>query len=257
MIPESVLNDSESRIKNALIEVNAVIESAIRSLDVDSEGSLKTTKINIARAMAMRKLILKELTVGAYSRELDAIAAKFETIPDYVTTAFNDVQIDVSFTDVDDAIIKATANDALAEVAAMNTQWAADISSSVYASTISGGSRSDLIKATRQRLIGEAGVRGQPLAPHAATIVNTRIAEIDSLIMLRKGEEAGIQKWKYMGTTISDTRQWCVDHLNVELTTKEVKAWSKSQWKGKKSGDPFVVRGGWNCRHGWSAVVPD
>lgn len=255
MIPEDILNSGEARIKEALIEVNAVIESAIRGLDVDSIGNLKTTKINIARAKAMRKLILKELTVGGYSDALQTAAANYNQIPAYVTEAFAAINIDTRFTTVDSDIIAVTTSDTLAEVAAMNTQWAMDISSSIYASTISGTKRSDIIKLVRQRLIGEAGIRGQPLAPHAATIVNTRFAELDSLLLLRKGDEVGIDKWKYVGTAITDTREWCLEHLNKIYTTDEINAWGGKQWAGKKVGDPFVTRGGWNCRHGFSPYI--
>ena len=41
------------------------------------------------------------------------------------------------------------------------------------------------------------------------------------------------------------------------FTKDEVrKLWQRS-WKGKKAGDPFIVRGGYNCRHQWSFVNPN
>ena len=30
-----------------------------------------------------------------------------------------------------------------------------------------------------------------------------------------------------------------------------------TSWGAKKSGNPLVVRGGYNCRHQWSYVNPD
>jgi len=255
MIPEEVLNDAEKRISRALREVNAVIESAIRDLDIDSVGNIKATKINIQRAKSMRKLIIKELTNGDYSKEIESLVGGYSEVPSYVKEAFASVDIDPRFTSVDSDIINVTSSDTLAAVASLNPQWATDIGADVYAAAISGSSRKNAILSARQRLRGKTGKNGAPLAPHAATIVNTNFAELDSLMLLRKGDEAGIEKWKYVGTTISDTRQWCVDHLDDVLTTKEVKAWSKKQWQGKKAGDPFVTRGGWNCRHGWTPYI--
>ena len=42
------------------------------------------------------------------------------------------------------------------------------------------------------------------------------------------------------------------------FTIDEVKQlWASRLWSGKKSGNPLVVRGGYNCRHQWSYVNPD
>jgi len=40
------------------------------------------------------------------------------------------------------------------------------------------------------------------------------------------------------------------------------KAWpidplTSQTWQGKAQGDPFVVRGGYNCRHHWQPTDPD
>ena len=46
--------------------------------------------------------------------------------------------------------------------------------------------------------------------------------------------------------------------LFIFFTIDEVnKLWSSRRWKGKKSGNPLIVRGGYNCRHQWSYVNPD
>jgi hypothetical protein len=34
------------------------------------------------------------------------------------------------------------------------------------------------------------------------------------------------------------------------MTEKQIRnIWNSQTWQGKKPGDPFVVRGGYNCRH--------
>ena len=45
-------------------------------------------------------------------------------------------------------------------------------------------------------------------------------------------------------------------HHHVDID--EVRSlWASKNWKGKKPGDPLIVRGGYNCRHQWSFVNPD
>ena len=42
------------------------------------------------------------------------------------------------------------------------------------------------------------------------------------------------------------------------MTEDEIREeWANNSWAGKSSGDPFIVRGGYNCRHHWVATDPD
>ena len=58
-------------------------------------------------------------------------------------------------------------------------------------------------------------------------------------------------KYKYVGGIIPTTRPFCNSHNgNVYSQTEITNIWSGS-WEGKAPGDPFAVRGGYNCRHFW------
>ena len=65
---------------------------------------------------------------------------------------------------------------------------------------------------------------------------------------------AGIKKFKYAGGTISTTRPFCQSHNNKLYTLSEIRTIWRGSWGGKKPGDPFTVRGGYNCRHYWIPV---
>lgn len=65
-----------------------------------------------------------------------------------------------------------------------------------------------------------------------------------------------IERWEYYGDVIKDSRDWCIEHEGRIMTTQEIRdEWASRSWKGKSSGDPFIVRGGYNCRHHFAAVV--
>ena len=69
------------------------------------------------------------------------------------------------------------------------------------------------------------------------------------------GQRVGATKWKYFGSLIRDSRQVCEKTVNKEFTENEIREiWSNEDWAGKAPGDPFVVRGGYNCRHHWRPV---
>jgi hypothetical protein len=58
-------------------------------------------------------------------------------------------------------------------------------------------------------------------------------------------------KYKYVGGIILTTRPFCNSHNGKVYSQTEItNIWSGS-WEGKAPGDPFAVRGGYNCRHFW------
>jgi len=256
MIPESHYTSNEKRILQAVAAVNNQISVMVQSLlKVDGAGRIKSTAGNIQRAKQMQKAIMKEMTQGAFKDEMNSLIGTFGKIPDYATEAFQEVRLLPEFGQADDEMVRIMANDTLNEVSAMATQWAGNINSAVYAGAIAGTPRKELLKQAEQLLIGHSDVRGRPMVNYVQTIVNTRIAELDTLMILRKGDELGIERWRYTGSTIRDSREWCVDHAGKIFTKEEIEEWRDKKWNGKKAGDPFVTRGGWNCRHGFSPVL--
>ena len=107
---------------------------------------------------------------------------------------------------------------------------------------------------------------GENMKRYAGQILNDGLREFDATLNLHKSVEAGLTMCKYFGNIIPTTRDHCrlvrsgeYDIRNGGLfTIDEVKSlWASKSWKGKKSGDPLLVRGGYNCRHQWSFVNPD
>ena len=45
--------------------------------------------------------------------------------------------------------------------------------------------------------------------------------------------------------------------LNKTLTEEQIRdMWNNRSWQGKSTGDPFIVRGGYRCRHTWIPTDP-
>ena len=255
MIPESQYTANEKLIAKTLEEINSQVNSLIRNLTITGAGNIKTTAGNLKRVKSMQKEIMASLTTGEFKTAMEKVVSGYAKIPDYVSEAFSVVDVATEFSAADADMIRIMQNDTLNEASALAAQWGGEINSAIYTGTIAGTPRKDLIKQTQQLLIGHTDARGRPMQGYASTIVNTRIAELDTLMMMRKGDEIGVERWRYTGSTIADSRPWCVSHAGRIFTTEEVKAWAGKSWAGKKSGDPFIVRGGWNCRHGWSPVI--
>ena len=106
---------------------------------------------------------------------------------------------------------------------------------------------------------------GENMKRYAGQILNDSLREFDATLNLAKSNDAGLTHVVYQGSNIPTTRDFCrlvrsgaYDKRNGGLfTIDEVRKLWRRNWKGKKPGDPFIVRGGYNCRHQWSFVNPD
>ncbi|BAR14263.1 phage minor capsid protein 2 [uncultured Mediterranean phage uvMED] len=107
---------------------------------------------------------------------------------------------------------------------------------------------------------------GENMKRYAGQILNDSLRDFDATLNFNKSQDAGLTFVKYYGDVIPTTRDHCRNIINGVydkrkgglFTIDEVnKLWTSRSWKGKKSGNPLVVRGGYNCRHQWSYVNPD
>lgn len=78
----------------------------------------------------------------------------------------------------------------------------------------------------------------------------TSTRNIDGALTLIRSRNAGIEKYRYVGGVIPTTRDFCSRHNGKEYTLAEINTiWRTQNWSGKAPGNPFIVRGGYNCRH--------
>ena len=107
---------------------------------------------------------------------------------------------------------------------------------------------------------------GENMKRYAGQILNDSLRDFDATLNFNKSKDAGLTFVKYYGDVIPTTREICRNLISGVynkrksglFTIDEVrKLWTSRSWSGKKSGNPLVVRGGYNCRHQWSYVNPD
>ena len=96
---------------------------------------------------------------------------------------------------------------------------------------------------------------GPNLLAMSKTASHDHIMDFDSVYSQWRGESLGVTVWRYAGGVSSNTRDFCASVSGEEFTREQARAmWASRSWGGKRSGDPFVVRGGYNCRHYWVPV---
>ena len=101
-----------------------------------------------------------------------------------------------------------------------------------------------------------AGVNvGSSLNNKVKAGMHDKVMDFDAVFIKHRAEQAGLTKFKYTGSIIAESRDFCVRNVGRTFTKAEAQSlWSSQSWKGKRNGDPFVVRGGHNCRHFWIPV---
>ena len=106
---------------------------------------------------------------------------------------------------------------------------------------------------------------GENMRRYAGQILNDSLRDFDATLNFNKANDAGLKFVKYYGDVIPTTRDLCRRMINGQFNKRksgifsidEIKEIWDRDWKGKKSGNPLVVRGGYNCRHQFSYVNPD
>jgi len=128
----------------------------------------------------------------------------------------------------------------------------AEIVSTLSTQIATGAKKSDIINSVKKTLessgLGNNNIRG------LKTIITTKAFELESLVNKELSILIGVSSWKYEGPSDSKNRAWCASHVGNTLTKKEFEDWRNKSWDGKRDGDPFVVRGGWNCRHHFTPI---
>ena len=96
---------------------------------------------------------------------------------------------------------------------------------------------------------------GNNLRRYATTYATDSLNQYSASITAATAREQGIDSFEYYGDVIRDSREFCKKHVGKIYNADEItKIWAGS-WAGKSAGDPFIVRGGYNCRHQWLPKV--
>jgi len=110
------------------------------------------------------------------------------------------------------------------------------------------------VAAIRAALPGDVNTSAS-LITRLRTAADSIVGSFDGAFAKARATRLGISRFRYEGGLIETSRPFCRDMLGRELNIDEIQSkWSGSSWKGKEPGDPFVVRGGYNCRHYWVPI---
>lgn len=111
---------------------------------------------------------------------------------------------------------------------------------------IAGVVATDLVSQTRDLM--QKGIA------RIQTQATTGVMQFDTVVTKLRSTEQGVTRWRYVGGVIDTTRPFCASLDGGTFTLEEIQSLWSDTWQGQAPGDPFVVRGGYNCRHFWIPV---
>ena len=249
---ESLADNHEAQIKKTLENLE---EEIISTISRATGGELISTRI----AIELRKDIKRHIQ-ETYLFEADTIIREYDKIVNEFLNEFGTLNIPDKFkslTKIDLETINALKYQSFSGFEDLANRYLTDISSNVYQNAIAGRSFRDMVKDIKGKVTGLEDRAGKPMSSHAGQLAHDSIMQFDGQFTIHKAKEAGLKHFKYTGTIMGTTRDFCRRHIGRTYNEKQIRAIWTGSWSGKSSGDPFIVRGGYRCRHTWLPVDKD
>lgn len=272
-IVEALTTRHEKRLYDILQELEQRIASLAMSAPTQ-DGQLFDLKWSLD-ARAQIEQIMRE----TYLQEVDSQIREYQQVVDSMTEMLNEYG---EFTGLDANIIANLQRVAFYGFQDIASTFANELADELYHNAITGRPLEDSVRNLRQKINGvyiasdqveierlvelaeqgdEEAVRqlhkvyaadrtGRNMRRYARQMVVDSLMQFDASINVVAGREIGAEKWKYYGTRVEDSRPFCVRHAGAVWTEEEIRErWASEDWQGKADGDPFIVRGGYSCRH--------
>ena len=228
----------QKRLGDALVTLEDRIADLMATAPL-KDGELFDLEWAIAARTEIRRLVEEEYltAVDGIIREYPSVAASASTM----------LATYGAFTEVDPKIITQLQNLTFQGFEDIGNEYIDVISKEVYQNTLTGRAFAESVKTIKE-------VAGGNMARYATQQMHDSLMQFDASINVAIGKEAGATKWKYVGRLIETSRPFCREHEGEVMTTERIEELWAGDWAGKASGDPFIVRGGYNCKHRFRPV---
>ena len=274
----------QPRIAAALQELEERIAQLMASAPL-RDGELFDLEWALSARPELRKLI-----DDIYLAEVQASIAQYKNVS---ASALSMLKTYGDFTNVDASVINQLQRLSFQGFEAIAAEYLDVLATEIYQSTLTGRAFSESVKNLRQSINGiyissdsleakklvdiaangtkaqqAAAVEklqtlygrdrtGRNLRRYSVQMMQDSLMQFDASINTAIGKESGAEKWKYYGSLVRDSREFCEERAGKVFTNEEIATQWSGSWAGKAPGDPFIVRGGYNCRHHWRPVFEE
>ncbi len=229
----------QARLAEALSTLEDRVADLLASAPL-KDGDLFDLEWAVQSRAEIRRLVEEEYlkTVDGIIREYTAVAGgTAEMLATYG-----------AFTKLDPSIINQLQRLSFQGFQDIGTEYLDIVAKEVYQNTLTGRAFAESVRTVKEAVGGR-------LAKNANQLVHDYLMQFDASVNTAIGMKAGATKWKYVGRIIATTRPFCREHEGQTFTNEEIESTWSGSWAGKASGDPHIVRGGYNCGHQFRPVI--
>ena len=281
---ERLADQHQRRIADILTVVEADLARQLDSAPT-ADGALFDLEWAVNARTEMRRILEED-----YLAEVQAMLGDYRAVTD---EQFRMLNTYARFTRVSPEAVAALQRLSFQGFEALANSQLESLTNGVYQATLIGRSKADFIEELRGQINGiyqasdqeeirqlvevaqnATGARqqaavdrlhsvysadrlGNNLRRYATTYATDSLNQFSASLTATTANEQGIDRFEYYGDVIRDSREFCEKHVGKEYTREEIdRIWAGS-WAGKAPGDPFLVRGGYNCRHQWLPIVEE
>jgi len=117
-----------------------------------------------------------------------------------------------------------------------------------------GEKHNDLVAQIKRKLPGDVNTAAA-LATLLSVKAESVVGSFNGAFSKSRASRQNIERFEYAGGLMATSRPFCRSMLGLQMTDEEIQnIWNGESWAGKEPGDPYVVRGGYNCQHYWVPV---
>ena len=240
----------EAELDKTLALINTNILRLIGKLDTGQGGRLD--KLELTRLRATRRAIAKQFDLFI---DTASDVTKFGMVKKAIKARLEGVS--VSFTQSDNALLKIMSDSAFREMSGLADQYVEKINGAIFRGTTAGTPINIIEQEVKQLLVGGTDAAGRPMSSHAKTLTGTAYMEADRTMTLEMADRFDSQKFRYSGSLIKDSRDFCIHRAGKIFTREEIESWTGLTWSGKKDGNIFITLGGYGCRHTLIPVIEE
>ena len=255
-------------------------------------GELYSTRLAIEikprLQQAIEELYLKPVQsfIKDYDKIAGVIVASYGKLP--IPPEFK------SITEADLVVIQQLKRLAYTNFQNLGNELANTLAGEVYQSTLVGRSFNDMVQTVREKINGiyqfsdnkkaqqlveyisnnpdgaevdtaidelkqvyGRNTQGDSFVKYASILVTDSIMGFDGQLAKFRADELGLGSYLYYGSIIKDSRDFCRKHTGKVYTEEQInQIWANDTAQGRDQGSPFIVRGGYNCRHSWQPIDP-
>jgi hypothetical protein len=294
-IRQKALDNLEAQHQELLFKTIQRLEREVVSIASElptRTGELYSTRLAIEikpkLQQAIEELYLKPVQtfIKDYDKIAGVIVASYGKLP--IPPEFK------SITEADLVVIQQLKRLAFTNFQNLGNELANTLAGEVYQSTLVGRSFNDMVETVREKINGiyqfsdnkkaqqlveyiannpdgaevntaidelkqtyGRTTEGDSFVKYASLLVTDSIMGFDGQLAKFRADELGLSSYLYYGSIIKDSRDFCRTHTGKVYTEEQInQIWANDTGQGRDQGSPFIVRGGYNCRHSWQPVDP-